>query len=161
MNSPPYGYGGRRADIIVFPVKIIMSPTCSSRFLVGRNARSATARTTVLAQYHHHSSRVNVEQETLGGGCTFGVYDAGHTLSARPWERCAAGGAARREARGGDPDRGARSRRPAAERPRDGDPRGREREHRPDGLRAPRATGAAQLRARSRNVRARVEGRSC
>ena len=46
MNSPPYGYGGRRADIIVFPVRIIMSPTCSSRFLVGRNALSATARTT-------------------------------------------------------------------------------------------------------------------
>src|SRR3954470_451764 len=45
-NSPPYGYGGRRADMIVLPVRIIMSPTCSSRFFVGRNARSATARTT-------------------------------------------------------------------------------------------------------------------
>src|SRR3954462_11799846 len=45
-NSPPYGYGGLRADMIVFPVRIIMSPTCSSRFFVGRNARSATARTT-------------------------------------------------------------------------------------------------------------------
>ena len=29
------------------PVRIIMSPTCSSRFLVGRNARSATALTTL------------------------------------------------------------------------------------------------------------------
>src|SRR3954470_6569418 len=29
----------------VFPVRIIMSPTCSSRFLVGRNARSAAALT--------------------------------------------------------------------------------------------------------------------
>ena len=46
MNSPPYGYGGRKADIIVLPVRIIMSPTCSSRFLVGKNALSATARTT-------------------------------------------------------------------------------------------------------------------
>src|SRR3954447_23657727 len=45
-NSPPYGYGGRAADIMGLPVKIIMSPTCSSRFFVGRNARSATARTT-------------------------------------------------------------------------------------------------------------------
>src|SRR4051812_22545462 len=45
-NSVPYGYGGRNADMIVFPVRIIMSPTCSSRFFVGRNARSATARTT-------------------------------------------------------------------------------------------------------------------
>src|SRR6266550_696943 len=44
-NSPPYGYGGRSADMIVLPVKIIMSPTCSNRFLVGKNARSATART--------------------------------------------------------------------------------------------------------------------
>jgi hypothetical protein len=50
MNSPPYGYGGLSADINVLPVRIIMSPTCSSRFLVGRNALSATARTTVLAQ---------------------------------------------------------------------------------------------------------------
>src|SRR4051794_1433107 len=31
--------------MIVLPVKIIMSPTCSSRFFVGKNARSATART--------------------------------------------------------------------------------------------------------------------
>jgi hypothetical protein len=44
-NSPPYGYGGRRADMIVFPVKIIMSPTSSSRFLTGKNPRSATLRT--------------------------------------------------------------------------------------------------------------------
>src|SRR5919204_318028 len=48
-NSPPYGYGGRIADKMVLPVRIIMSPTCSSRFLVGRNARSATARTTPSA----------------------------------------------------------------------------------------------------------------
>src|SRR4051794_41845143 len=44
-NSPPYGYGGLRADTIVLPVRIIMSPTSSSRFFVGRNARSATLRT--------------------------------------------------------------------------------------------------------------------
>src|SRR5215212_7853394 len=45
-NSVPYGYGGRRADAMVFPVRIIMSPTCSSRFLVGKKTRSAAARTT-------------------------------------------------------------------------------------------------------------------
>src|SRR5215212_8166607 len=44
-NSVPYGYGGRIADMIVLPVRIIMSPTCSSRFFVGKNALSATART--------------------------------------------------------------------------------------------------------------------
>src|ERR1019366_2810110 len=42
-NSLPYGYGGRIADISVFPVKIIMLPTSSRTFLVGKNARSATA----------------------------------------------------------------------------------------------------------------------
>ena len=47
-NSPPYGYGGRSADQIVLPVRIIMSPISSSRFLVGRNARSAALRTTAL-----------------------------------------------------------------------------------------------------------------
>src|SRR3954454_19795039 len=47
-NSVPYGYGGRRADVIVFPVRIIMSPTCSSRFLVGRKTRSAAALTTLF-----------------------------------------------------------------------------------------------------------------
>src|SRR5687767_10702324 len=99
MNSPPYGYGGRRADIIVFPVKIIMSPTCSSRFLVGRKARSATARTTVLAQYHHHSPGVNQRQETLCGGCTIAVHHPGHTLPARPRERRPARGAAGGQAR--------------------------------------------------------------
>src|SRR3954454_13828202 len=45
-NSPPYGYGGLRADMIVLPVRIIMSPTSSSRFLTGKNPRSATLRTT-------------------------------------------------------------------------------------------------------------------
>src|SRR3954447_20232473 len=44
-NSLPYGYGGRRADMIVLAVKIIMSPTSSSRFLTGKNPRSATLRT--------------------------------------------------------------------------------------------------------------------
>src|SRR3954465_15255195 len=44
-NSVPYGYGGRIADMTVLPVRIIMSPTCSSRFFVGKNALSATART--------------------------------------------------------------------------------------------------------------------
>src|SRR5436190_8419446 len=44
-NSPPYGYGGRRADTSVLPVRIIMSPTCSSRFLVGKKTLSAAART--------------------------------------------------------------------------------------------------------------------
>ena len=44
-NSPPYGYGGRRADQIVLPVRIIMSPNSSSRFRAGTNARSATLRT--------------------------------------------------------------------------------------------------------------------
>src|SRR5215210_255395 len=45
-NSVPYGYGGRSAETNVFPVRIIMSPTCSSRFLVGRKTRSAAALTT-------------------------------------------------------------------------------------------------------------------
>src|ERR1700712_2931674 len=45
-NSDPYGYGGRRADTIVFPVRIIMSPTSSSRLFAGANARSATVLTT-------------------------------------------------------------------------------------------------------------------
>src|SRR5688572_30716029 len=57
MNSPPYGYGGLRADIIVLPVRIIMSPTCSSRFFVGRNALSATARTTQLLLPHGGAAR--------------------------------------------------------------------------------------------------------
>src|SRR3954471_20154397 len=52
-NSPPYGYGGLSADMIVLPVKIIMSPTCSNRFLVGKNARSATARTTWVSSREH------------------------------------------------------------------------------------------------------------
>src|SRR3954451_15815403 len=47
-NSPPYGYGGRRADTIVFPVKIIMSPTSSSKFFAGRKTRSAAPRTKTL-----------------------------------------------------------------------------------------------------------------
>src|SRR3954447_15476381 len=37
------------ADKIVLPVRIIMSPTCSSRFFVGRNTRSAAARTNALS----------------------------------------------------------------------------------------------------------------
>src|SRR3954447_5400069 len=44
-NSPPYGYGGRKAETSVLPVRIIMSPTCSKRFLVGRKTLSAVART--------------------------------------------------------------------------------------------------------------------
>src|SRR5215213_2879777 len=45
-NSVPYGYGGLSAETIVFPVRIIMSPTCSNKFFVGRKARSANALTT-------------------------------------------------------------------------------------------------------------------
>src|ERR1043165_7853998 len=45
-NSLPYGYGGRRAETRVLPVRIIMSPTSSSRLLAGANARSATLLTT-------------------------------------------------------------------------------------------------------------------
>src|SRR4029077_34092 len=44
-SAPPYGYGGRRADQIVFPVRIIMSPNSSSTCRAGTNARSATLRT--------------------------------------------------------------------------------------------------------------------
>src|SRR6059036_1307929 len=51
-NSPPYGYGGRSADSTVFPVRIIMSPTSSSKFFVGRNARSATLRTISILPHH-------------------------------------------------------------------------------------------------------------
>src|SRR4051812_36009318 len=47
-NSPPYGYGGLRAETIVLPVRIIMSPTSSSRPFPGANARSATPLTTSL-----------------------------------------------------------------------------------------------------------------
>ena len=45
-NSPPYGYGGRTADTIVFPVRIIMSPTSSKNPLAGAVTRSAALRTT-------------------------------------------------------------------------------------------------------------------
>src|SRR5438270_13943753 len=45
-NSLPYGYGGRTAEAIVFPVRTIMFPTSSNTFFVGKNARSATALTT-------------------------------------------------------------------------------------------------------------------
>src|SRR5215212_7860582 len=45
-NSVPYGYGGRSAETSVLPVRIIMSPTCSSRLFVGRKTRSAAALTT-------------------------------------------------------------------------------------------------------------------
>src|SRR5947208_16538127 len=51
-NSPPYGYGGRNALTTVFPVRIIMSPTSSSKFFVGRNARSATLRTISILPHH-------------------------------------------------------------------------------------------------------------
>src|SRR6476659_4575896 len=51
-NSPPYGYGGRNADKTVLPVRIIMSPTSSSKFFVGRNARSATLRTISILPHH-------------------------------------------------------------------------------------------------------------
>src|SRR5436190_19310404 len=58
-NSPPYGYGGRNADNTVMPVRIIMSPTSSSKFFVGRNARSATLRTTRhLVQLSQHTRTV-------------------------------------------------------------------------------------------------------
>src|ERR671933_657969 len=45
-NSVPYGYGGRTADTNVLPVRIIMSPTSSNNDFAGKNARSATLRTT-------------------------------------------------------------------------------------------------------------------
>ena len=41
----PYGYGGRTAETIVLPVRIIMFPTSSSTLLVGKNVFSAAART--------------------------------------------------------------------------------------------------------------------
>src|SRR5918994_86221 len=41
MNSPPYGYGGLTVEAIVFPVRIIMFPTCSNSDLAGKNALSA------------------------------------------------------------------------------------------------------------------------
>jgi hypothetical protein len=43
------------ADMTVLPVRIIMSPTCSSRFLVGKNALSATALT-------NYSPSVRIEE---------------------------------------------------------------------------------------------------
>src|SRR5690349_6324175 len=43
-NSLPYGYGGLTAETIVFAVRIIMFPTSSRTFLVGRKVRSVTAR---------------------------------------------------------------------------------------------------------------------
>src|SRR6266566_6878387 len=55
-NSPPYGYGGRNALTTVFPVRIIMSPTSSSKFFVGRNARSATLRTICILPHHSGGS---------------------------------------------------------------------------------------------------------
>src|SRR4029079_15743887 len=47
-NSPPYGYGGRIAETIVLPVKIIMSPISSKTPRVGVISRSAPLRTTFL-----------------------------------------------------------------------------------------------------------------
>ena len=37
MNSSPYGYGGRIAEMIVRPVRSIISPTCSKNDLAGKN----------------------------------------------------------------------------------------------------------------------------
>ena len=42
-NSVPYGYGGRTADTNVLPVKIIMSPTCSNKYFVGKNRPISSA----------------------------------------------------------------------------------------------------------------------
>src|SRR2546423_12508315 len=56
-NSPPYGYGGRSADTSVLPVRIIMSPTCSSRFLVGKKTLTAAARTISLPPLHADAAR--------------------------------------------------------------------------------------------------------
>ena len=70
-NSPPYGYGGRIADKIVLPVRIIMSPTCSSRFFVGRNTRSAAARTTLSPPYPQadarHAARSGTKAYAISG----------------------------------------------------------------------------------------------
>src|SRR5881227_2567405 len=72
-NSPPYGYGGRRADMIVLPVRIIMSPTSSSRLLTGKNPRSATERTivppqsSVLALWHTTSPGRQAVKRCVGG----------------------------------------------------------------------------------------------
>src|SRR3954453_8179674 len=74
-NSPPYGYGGRRADMIVFPVKIIMSPTSSSRLLAGRNARSATPRTINLPRLRRRSLRGrSCRHQTRDGDVTGAQY---------------------------------------------------------------------------------------
>ena len=43
-NSAPYGYGGRTAATIVFPVRITMLPTSSNNDFAGRKAFSETAR---------------------------------------------------------------------------------------------------------------------
>src|SRR3954464_2788998 len=52
--------------MIVLPVRIIMSPTCSSKFFVGKNALSATARTTWVSSREHdgasgHAARATEE----------------------------------------------------------------------------------------------------
>src|SRR5215210_3978401 len=70
-NSVPYGYGGRSAETNVFPVRIIMSPTCSSRFLVGRKTRSAAALTTtelLPRENYPRSPKKHVREESLWHG---------------------------------------------------------------------------------------------
>src|SRR5436305_12484741 len=90
-NSPPYGYGGRIADKIVLPVRIIMSPTCSSRFFVGRNARSATARTTPSAppvtgqRGTPLSSARKTTGSVLGGQLGTVAYPTPETASRAAW----------------------------------------------------------------------------
>src|ERR671910_60263 len=84
-NSPPYGYGGRIADRIVFPVRIIMSPTCSSRFFTGRNTRSDAALTTtelLPRENYPRSPETRTPREAYG--MPFG--------SARGNRRCASAG---------------------------------------------------------------------
>src|SRR5215217_7489159 len=86
-NSVPYGYGGRIAETSVLPVRIIMSPTCSSRFFVGRKTRSAADRTT--AETPPPGSRRAPPRDTSRAGSLW------HDPCRRQRQRCRAGASRR------------------------------------------------------------------
>ena len=128
-----------------------MSPTCSSRLLVGRKTRSAAPRDhrlcaiTVLTQSQAQSGTLWVAAWCPGSTCA---------LTAPPSVPLGA------QLATSHPGRRARWRsppgRPAAERARARRGRGREREHRARGLRPPRAEGVVPQRAGPRHLRGRA-----
>ena len=121
-----------------------MSPTCSSRLLVGRKARSARVRTTsgVLSQYWHRC-KIALVQPHSGLSCPYGAEPGpkvdrradvplGAQLAPHPFGRLG---------------RRPRPRRPASKRARPRRVRRGQRQHRPRGLRPPGVPGRRAQRA--------------